>query len=80
MSSVKLKWQILDGYSGSSRPQYFTISEDEIADCEDEDALQQMIESAVREDFEQKVSPGWDDSEIQKVIKVWKELRENEIS
>ena len=75
MSSVKFKWQILDGYSGSARPQHVVIDETEIIDCEDEEELLQIIESAVQGDFEQKVNPGWDDSEVQKVIKTWKELR-----
>ncbi len=75
MSSIKFKWQVLDRYAGGSRPQHVTIDESEILDCEDEEELLQIIESAVQEDFEQKVSPGWDDSEVQKVIQSWNELR-----
>jgi hypothetical protein len=75
MSSIKFRWEAFDGYLGGSRPQRVAIDESDITDCEDEDELLKFIESAVQDDFEQKVSPGWDDSEVQKLIEIWKELR-----
>jgi len=57
---MNVKWQIADGYAGSSRPQYTEIDDYSIQECESDEELERLIEECIQDDFEQIVSPSWD--------------------
>jgi hypothetical protein len=52
--SFKCIYEIDDGYVGSSRPQSFTISVD---DLEDEEDYNSIFHNMMQEDFEQNIYP-----------------------
>ena len=72
---VQFTWSASDGYVGGDRPQYSTIDDSEIEDCESEEEVRELIETVVREDFEQRVGPEWRDEQEQKVIERWKQIK-----
>jgi len=49
-----VRWQFNDGYAGKARPQYTTINDDDLAECETEEERQELIQEAVEEDFNNK--------------------------
>jgi len=53
---MKVRWQAEDGYAGGSRPHTVTIPDDEFEDDMDEEQRQDVIESWVQGDFDNKVS------------------------
>ena len=57
---MKIKWEVEDGYVGKSRPQYLTIDDKEIEDCETEEEKQALIEEYVKDDFDQMISYSWE--------------------
>jgi hypothetical protein len=53
---MQIKWEIEDGYIGSSRPQYTDVPNEELAECSDDEERKQLIDDYVREDFEQRIA------------------------
>lgn len=53
----KARYEVDDGYVGKDRPQYFSISEEDIEDDMDDDQLEQMFYDIMQEEFEQHVIP-----------------------
>jgi hypothetical protein len=51
------KYKVDDGYAGGSRPQGFTIDLADIEDDMDDGALEDLFQSAMEEDFQQRVTP-----------------------
>jgi hypothetical protein len=49
-------WEVEDGYVGGNRPQVSRIPLSEFEFCDDEAAVQDLIQTWVQEDFEQKIS------------------------
>lgn len=66
--NIEFKWQASDGYIGGHRPQLCRIDLDELAECETEKEVEDLVEVAVRDDFEQKVSPSWNDTTSQRLL------------
>lgn len=52
-----VRWEVEDGYVGRSRPQYTTIPDDELAECETEKERRQLINDYVDGDFHNRI--GW---------------------
>lgn len=61
---MEITWEVEDGYVGKSRPQYTEIYDDDIRECESIKEAVELIEEAVQEDFESKITWGFVDSEI----------------
>ena len=49
-------WEVDDGYCGGSRPHETVIDDSEFEYCETEEERQEIIDDAVRNDFEQTIS------------------------
>lgn len=53
---MKVRWEVEDGYVGKSRPQTTEVPDEELAECDIEEEREQLIESYIQEDFEQRIS------------------------
>lgn len=53
---MKIVWGVNDGYVGKSRYQYTDVSDDGILNCDTVEEAMAMIDQAVQDDFEQKIS------------------------
>ena len=53
---MRITWQVEDGYVGGSRPQYTTIDDDELAECDSEEEKEQFITQCIQEDFMMEIS------------------------
>lgn len=53
---MKIIWEVEDGYVGKSAPHETEIDDDELAECETEEARENLISDSIQEDFNQKVS------------------------
>ena len=49
---MRVTWEVEDGYIGKSRPQHTEIPEDELAECENDDDRERLIEEYIQEDFD----------------------------
>ena len=58
---MTFQWEVRDGYFGKSRPQYTEVDESELLECDTIDEALQVIEDAIRSDFENSVAPEWDE-------------------
>lgn len=58
-----VRWQIEDGYIGGSRPQYFNISERELAEDMEESELRLLFRDNLKIEFEYNVHPVTDDED-----------------
>jgi hypothetical protein len=56
-----VNWEAADGYVGPARPQSFDISVDEIDKDDSEEALRELFDDLLRNDFEERVRPETDD-------------------
>lgn len=66
MSKFTARWEVEDGYAGKSRPQETKIDTDDWMDQKEWDMLsdkekREHIDSAVQEDYEQRISYAIDD-------------------
>lgn len=71
-NTVKIKYEVEDGYAGNNRPQYVEVSADDFAFCSDfndVDELKQIIEDLVQDDFASKIEPTYDPDEALDAIK-----------
>ena len=50
---TEVRWEVDDGYSGKSRPQYTYIPNDEIDACETQDELNLLVDVYINHDFQQ---------------------------
>lgn len=57
---MKIVWKVEDGYVGKSRPHFFEIDDDELADHEEGEERNEFITDCVQEEFDQNVSFGWE--------------------
>ena len=57
MSKFKARYEVGDGYVGGSRPRYFNIDGVDIEDNMDDDALREMFEEFMYENFQETVHP-----------------------
>jgi hypothetical protein len=77
--SIKVTWCVSDGYAtGSRRPQYVSISHSEISNCETEQELRVLVEGSIQDAFEAKIAPDWEPSEVDRVLELWKELKDED--
>ena len=53
---MRITWQVEDGFVGESRPQYTTIDDDELAECDSEEEKEQFIMQCIQEDFMMEIS------------------------
>lgn len=53
---MKIIYEVEDGYVGSSRPQHVKVDDFELLDCDTIDEALELINNAVQDDFEKKVS------------------------
>lgn len=53
---MKITWEVEDGYYGKGRPQHCEIDDEELDLCETEEEKEKLIEEAVKEDFNSKIS------------------------
>jgi glutamate synthase domain-containing protein 3 len=58
---IKIRWQVDDGYAGGSRPQSTEIDKSELEQCDTFEEAKELIENAVQEDYENKVSWSYGD-------------------
>lgn len=56
---MEVVYYINDGYAGS-RSKYVTVNDEDLEECETEEAKIELIEAAIQEHFEQNVSWTWD--------------------
>ena len=49
---MRVVWEIDDGYAGKARPQYTTISDEELEMCASEQEKEDLIHFYVGQDFE----------------------------
>jgi hypothetical protein len=68
-NTLTITWEAYDGYCGGSAPQHLSISVDELAECANEDDAFNLVVDAIEEDFRQKVSATYDESEIREAIR-----------
>ena len=53
---IRITWYVDEGYTGKARPHYTEFEEDAFEDCETEEERQDIINEAVKEEFEEVVS------------------------
>lgn len=66
---MEFTWQVSDGYAGSARPQYVSISLDDFEDDMTDDDILERLEQIVQDDFEQKASASWSNREQERLLK-----------
>ncbi len=66
---MEINWTISDGYAGGARPQKLKVSDDELLECDSVESAFDLIEGAIQEDFNQKVSPAYDSNKIKAQVK-----------
>ena len=71
---IELTWEVEDGYAGKSRPQTTRIQLSDLHDCADVEEVQRFVAETIQEDFDARIAPGWDDSEMDKAIDAWKSM------
>lgn len=49
---MRVRWEVEDGYSGKSRPQFTEIEDEDWLACVDDSERDMLIEEAVQEDFD----------------------------
>lgn len=59
--TVKVSWEVSDGYVGKSRPQSTTVDVEDFEDL-DEQEIEHLLFETVQEDFDQQIS--WDISNL----------------
>lgn len=52
---ARVTWEVVDGYLGKSRPQFVEVPDEDLDECEDDDERNDLIESYVQADFDQKI-------------------------
>ena len=72
--TIKVRWQVEDGYAGGARPQSTTLNLEDFEGCSDEQIVE-MIEQCIQDDFEQSISWGAD---IPKAVAAIKKALEEE--
>lgn len=63
---MKVKWEVEDGYVGKSCPHFTDVPDDELEECETEEEKGDLIDSYIKEDFEQKITYHWDYSIVER--------------
>lgn len=58
---MRVTWEVEDGYVGKSSPQFTEIPDEDFEDfdgeiCENKEERQEIIDNAVQNDFDQKIS------------------------
>lgn len=66
---MTFQWEVRDGYGGKSRPQYTTVDDSELLECDTIDEALQVIEDAIRDDFDQSIAPDWNEEDFRKQMK-----------
>jgi hypothetical protein len=69
---IEVRWEVADGYAGKSRPQVTRIQYSEIADCESEEDVRELIEQSIQHDFECKISPEYSESAYDDALHFWR--------
>ena len=64
---MEITWYARDGYCGDG-PQSLEIDEDDIKGCSTAEEAFDLIESAIQEDFQQKVSWSWDREDVASAV------------
>jgi hypothetical protein len=62
--TMKVKYEVDDGYAGKSRPHYVEVDDYELGLCETLEEAEIIINEYVTNDFEVKIRPCWDIDEI----------------
>lgn len=77
--SIKVRWEVDDGYCGGSRPQTFTVDPSDFEDDMDEREIGDRLAEIVQDEFLQRIS--WfikNESEVIEAVKAALAARENE--
>ena len=61
---MRITYQIEDGYAGASRPRYIEVNDQDLEECETMAEKEELITDMVLQDFEEKVYPVWDKSQL----------------
>ncbi|MGB0600381.1 MAG: hypothetical protein ACPGLY_27200 [Rubripirellula sp.] len=72
---LEIMWQVEDGYAGGARPQYTTVDEGELDECDSEEEVLDLIIQTVQEHFDDCVHASWNSGQDQKILKVWREMK-----
>lgn len=75
---LEIKWYCSDGYGGKNRPQVAFLPEYYLLDCETLDDVEDVVENIVKQDFVDKVSYHYDESQVSKVYQRWQELKDEQ--
>jgi hypothetical protein len=72
----EVRYEVEDGYVGSSRPQSFTIKDDWIEDYMNDDDLEFELSEMIQEDFQQRIS--WTYLNKEEVVE-WAKTKRDEL-
>jgi len=72
--TFRVKYEIEDGYYGTTRPQYLTLHADWLPDDFDEDDLKCFLEESVQEHFRNNITTYMADTDIDSFISWGKEM------
>lgn len=61
---MKITWEVDDGYVGKARPQTTEVPDDELEVCKNDEERRQVVSDHVQSDFEQSISPCYDDPDF----------------
>ena len=70
---IEVRWEVDDGYAGKTRPQHTRISIADIMDCSSDDEVRTLIDDAIKEDFEQKISAYYGNSVYEDALSLFEE-------
>lgn len=73
--SLKINWEIDDGYVSGSRPQSTRISEEDLLECETEEQVREMLEESVEDDFRNHVN--WCFSNLDELLEAWRSKKKS---
>jgi len=65
---MKIKWEVDDGYIGD-RPQYSSVDDEEILECEDVDEAMDVVDDWIYGDYQDKIHYTYDYDKIRDEVK-----------
>ena len=58
---MNIGWEVEDGYVRAARPQSTQIDDSEIKECDTKEEAMEVIESAIQDDYDNRISWYFDD-------------------
>jgi hypothetical protein len=71
---IEVDWEVNDGYCGC-RQQTTRIRRDEIESALDEEEVKKIVDESIQSDFENKISPDYDEKAYAEALSLWRELK-----